>query len=151
MSIKRISEKIDRILHLLYALIELLKPKPAVTGHFAGAFYTDPETGQITMATQTLLVGVAATAPLDFLDANGVKVAGPMGTVASTDANVSIALSADGQSANVLMSAPGTTATLTWSGTGGAGPFSFTVDVTDLPVIAAVSGSFGTFAAGTTA
>lgn len=103
------------------------------------------------MATQQLAVNTAYTAPLTFQDANGNTVQGPIGSIASSDPSVTASLSEDGQHANCTMTQANITATLTWSGNGANGAFSFTVTVTDQPVgTTAVSGSFGTFVPGTT-
>ena len=125
---------------------------PVVAGRFGGFFTLDPITGEIVMATQQLVVGQQFTCPLIFTDINNNVVnPGPVGTIASSDPSVTVSLSANGQSANALMNNPNVTATLTWSGTGANGPFTFTVDVTDAVVSnAAVAGAFGQFVSGNT-
>lgn len=104
------------------------------------------------MAQQTLTVGVAFTAPLIFTDASGATGAGPIGSISASDPSVTVGLSADGQAANVTMTATlPTPATITWHDPAGVVP-DFTVDVSDAPpVFQATAGSFGTFAEGTTA
>lgn len=126
-------------------------PFRPVAGRFAGLYYVDPKTGVTIVATQTLTVGTSFTAPLVFTDANGVTGPGPIGEVSASDPSVSIGLSADGQAANVVMTATlPTPATLTWHDPAGAVP-DFTVDVTDAAaVFVPTSGGFGTFAEGNT-
>lgn len=121
-----------------------------VAGRFAGMFYVDPKTGVFIVATQTLTVGVAETAPLVFVDDSGATGPGPIGTIAASDPSVTVSLSADGQFANATMTTTlATPVTLTWNDPAGVIP-SFTVEVTDAATFVPVSGSFGTFAPGTT-
>jgi hypothetical protein len=121
----------------------------AVAGRFAG-FYTITPEGDFIVATQQLILNTPSTAPLTFLDANGSTVQGPIGTITANDPSVTVSLSVNGQAANVTLTATGIY-TLTWTGVGADGSFSFSVDVTDEVVTStAVSGSFGSFTTGTT-
>lgn len=122
-----------------------------VAGRFSGMFYRDPQTGEIVMATQTLIVGVAFTCPLVFTDASGTPGPGPIGTITASDPSVTVSLSADGQSANAEMTTTlPTPATLTWTDPAGVVP-SFTTEVTDAAaVFTPTAGSFGAFVEGTT-
>jgi len=138
------------IIELLQALLAE-EFGPPVRGRFAGAYTTTPK-GEIIVAMQQLTVNTPFTCPLIFQDANGNNVPGPAGgSVSSSDPTVQVALSADGQAVNATMTAANITSTLTWSGTGANGPFSFTTDVTDQSVAGGpVSGQFGSFVPGTT-
>lgn len=126
------------------------KPHPkAQRGRFAGAYHTDPETGEWIVAAQQVPASTAMTAPLVFTDQNGASVQGPVGVITSSDPNVQASLSADGQSANVTTPASGSV-TLTWTDPAGKlAPFS--IDLTDQVVVQQISGQFGTFVPGTTA
>lgn len=110
------------------------------------------------MAVQQLIVNTAYTCPIVFLDPTLSQVKGPVGLVTASDPSVTVGLSADGQSCNVMM----TTAqpvgaqpvTITWHdpSTGTPPPVpDFTMQVTDVPVaLPAASGSFGPLAVGNT-
>lgn len=122
-----------------------------VAGRFAGMFRRHHRTGDFIVATQTVPLNTPSTAPLVFTDASGATGPGPVGTVSASDPSVSVSLSADGQSANVTLSAVLTApATLTWTDPSGVVP-DFSVEVTDQATFSATAGSFGTFAPGTTA
>lgn len=126
----------------------------AIRGRFAGFHYVNPE-GECIVATQTIPLNTPSTTQLVFTDDAGAVVSpGPVGSVSSSDSNVQVALSADGQSVNATLLTAGVSSTLTWNGIGANGPFTFSVDVTDAvapPVTAATGGQFGTFGPGTTA
>jgi hypothetical protein len=121
-----------------------------VAGRFAGMFFVS-QTGEIVMATQIIPLNTPSTAPLVFSDASGATGPGPVGTITASDPSVSVSLSADGQAANVVLSATlPTPATLVWHDPSNVIP-DFTVDVSDVAsVFTPVAGAFGTFAPGTT-
>lgn len=145
--LREIEEELERLRHFHH---HHHHPRPAVFGRFAGFYHTDPK-GNIIMAVQQLTVNTPFTAPLIFLDANGNTTTGPVGTVTASDTTVTVGLSADGQACNVTMTTTVTApVTLTWHDPAGVVP-DFITQVTDQPVILpAVTGSFGTFVAGTT-
>lgn len=129
-------------------------PFRPMAGRFSGPSFIDPKTGVAILALQQLKLGVAYTAALIFTDAAGTTGKGPVGEVTSSDPAVTVGLSADGQSANVTITAQlAGPATLTWHDPAGAVP-DFTVDVQDVeapPAFVPASGAFGDFTEGTTA
>lgn len=143
-------EEIEEILEHLER--EKRRRRPITHGRFGGFRFHNSE-GNLVMATQQLTVGTPATCALVFLAADGVTTGkGPVGTVSSSDGSVSAGLSEDGQSCNALMTLANVTSTLTWHDPAGVVP-DFSVDVSDVvapPEFVAASGSFGTFADGTT-
>jgi len=156
-SVLDLIRQVEREEHELRELYEHLKrlfccPQKPDSGRFAGFHYINAK-GEIIVAAQQIPVNTPSTTNLIFTLA-GVPITGPgpIGSVTSSDPSVSAALSTDGQFANVTLNQPNVTSTITWSGDGANGPFSFSVDVTDQPVVTLPDGgSFGTFAPGTTA
>lgn len=101
------------------------------------------------MAQGGLTPGVAYTAPLVFLDANGVATTPPTGgSVTSSNSGDTVALSADGSHCNLTMGTASENSTLTYV----AGSVTFTTEVSSAAPVPgpAASGSFGTFVEGTT-
>lgn len=135
--------------------LRLRCPFKPVRGRFSGPFFINADQ-EIIMAAQKFVVGQPFTAGLIFLDAAGAAGPGPVGVLSASDPSVNVSLSADGQSANVEMTATlAAPATVTWHDPSGAVP-DFSVEVTDAevvppPAFVPVSGSFGIFAEGTTA
>lgn len=105
------------------------------------------------MSAQQLTVGTAYTGALIFTDANGVTGPGPIGEVTASDPSISVGLSADGQSVNVLMSQElAGVETLRWHDPSGVVPDA-TMDVTDqavAPPFTAAAVAFGALVEGTT-
>lgn len=125
---------------------------PAVAGRFAGVFHVNSQ-GVITVMSQNVPGATAVTAQLVFTSSLNGTVKGPIGSIASSDANAVPSLSADGQAVNVTTPAEAPVQdviTLTWSDPSGK-IASFSVD---LVVSAApqevITGAFGTFVPGTT-
>lgn len=122
-------------------------------GRFAGMFHVDLATGEYTVATQQLTVGVAFTAALIFTDtATGATGPGPIGVITASDPSVTVSLSADGQFANATMTQTlPTPGTITWHDPASNVP-DFTVQVTDAAVVSStLTGAFSTFNPGTSA
>lgn len=148
-SLRNLERIEERELHEIEQILERHRRRHgprAVKGRFAGLYWTDPHTGEWTVASQQVPFNAPITAPLVFVDKNGLAEPGPVGTIAVTDPAGTAALSADGQHANITVTVA---ATATWTDPSGVVP-SFSVDLTEAigPV---VSGSFGTFVPGTTA
>lgn len=102
------------------------------------------------MAAQSLVVGTAYTAPLQFLDGAGKPTVGPpTGSVsASVPTGATVALSANGQFVNLTMLTT-TTLTLTYHGVG-AGAVNLTASADVSGTTGAVVTTFGLFSPGTT-
>lgn len=145
---------IGELLRLIHELEEHERHHPsphrARHGRFAGVYHRNHKTGEITLAVQTVAGSTALTAPIIFTDSTGATVQGPAGTLTVDNAAVTDArLSADNQSCNVTSPATGSV-TITWTDpSGNIAPFSVTL--TDQVIPVTISGSFGTFAPGTTA
>ncbi len=128
----------------------------ANAGRFAGIYFIDSITGELTVAQQQIPLNTPVTAPIVFIDDTTTPPTvinpGPIGSVALSDPTAgTAALSADGQAANVTVTASNVLVTLTWSGTGSKGPFAFSVDLSDqVAPPQADAGSFGQFVPGTT-
>ncbi len=124
-------------------------PHRAVEGRFSGAFFTDPMTGEIIVAVQTVPGSTAITSALTFTDSLGNIVTGPTGALTVDNPDVTDArFSADGQAVNVTTPDSGNV-TITWSDpAGNIAPFAVTL--TDQVVPVTITGEFGEFVPGTT-
>lgn len=91
-----------------------------VSMRFGGLYHIDPHTGEIIMALQLTPVGVQETGPVQFFMTDGTLATtpGPIGVLTVDNPLVTISLSANGQSYNVLLTATlgtGNFATITWT------------------------------------
>lgn len=162
MSLLDFLRKVEHEEHELWELFEHLKDhfrchphRRIVSMRFGGLYYIDPQTGEIIMALQLTPVGVKETGPVQFFMTDGTLATapGPIGTLTVDNPLVTVGLSADGQSYNVLLTASlgtGNIATITWTDPAGKVASSSTTVSDEAPANVIATSGLGPLVPGTT-
>lgn len=131
------------------------RKKHIVSGRFGPLVTINPLTGEFFMSLQLTVVGTQYTGPVQFFMTDGslATTPGPVGALTVDNPLVTVGLSADGQSYNVLTTGSlgvGGKATLTWTDPAGKIP-SFATEVSDEAVAPTIAtGGFGPLVPGNT-